>query len=413
MNGSSTVGVWSRWRPANRAGAGVHGGDGGLQHGGDRLGAGGIGAVGVEDGPAVGQLHQLGVSGQHPDQALLHEREHGPDQPPQQRRLPRPGRARDQHMGAVQPDQPGQAVLAAADRQGPQVGMRGNRERGDEGGQGITADELQHHRPGPGRPDPAQHRAEPVRKIIGVRGEVSGGLAGDQPDHHPVGVPGRGHLAEHGQQGPALIPRRYPGDRHHRGPPAAVAPAPPSAPGRAADPAGERDRPVPPPGPGDDEDGQDQGHQGDPAEPDPDHRGESQHARNQRVPGDHPGQPAEQPGELDGQDDADRGAVDRRPPAGHRERVRVVQLGQLLAGHDPAHKLITSFVHTGENPGAAGGTSSSRPALTWSAITPPARKADPSQPPQSGPWRRACSPAQPRTGSLPRPGGGRTSRRRR
>ena len=63
-----------------------------------------------------------------------------------------------------------------------------------------------------------------------------------------------------------------------------------------------------------------------------------------------------------GQDDAERGPVDRRPPAGHRERVRVVQLGQLLAGHDPAHSLVTSFVHTGENPGAAGGTSSSRPA---------------------------------------------------
>ena len=69
------------------------------------------------------------------------------------------------------------------------------------------------------------------------------------------------------------------------------------------------------------------------------------------------------------------GAVDRGPPAGHRERVRVVELGQLLAGHDPAHTMITSFVHAGENPGAAGGTSSSRPASICGAITPPARRA--------------------------------------
>ena len=77
---------------------------------------------------------------------------------------------------------------------------------------------------------------------------------------------------------------------------------------------------------------------------------------------------------FDGQDDAERGAVDRGPPAGHRERVRVVELGQLLAGHDPAHSLVTSFVHAGENPGAAGGTSSSRPASICVAITPPARR---------------------------------------
>ena len=102
--------------------------------------------------------------------------------------------------------------------------------------------------------------------------------AGDWPETsrtmHPVGIPGSGDLAQHGQQGPALIPGSHPGDRHHRGPPAPVAPGPPLAPGRAADPPGERARPEPPPGGQHDDDGQDQGHEGDPAELDPDHRGQ-------------------------------------------------------------------------------------------------------------------------------------------
>src|SRR5690242_7037845 len=93
------------------------------------------------------------------------------------------------------------------------------------------------------------------------------------------------------------------------------------------------------------------------------------------MPGDQPGSPSDQPGELDEDDDADWGSVDRRPPAGQRERVGVGELGHLLAGHDSAHTMITSFVHTGETPGAAGGTSSSRPASIWAAITPPVRTA--------------------------------------
>ena len=46
--------------------------------------------------------------------------------------------------------------------------------------------------------------------------------------------------------------------------------------------------------------------------------------------------------------------------------------GPHLAGNDLAHNLVTSFVHTGENPGAAGGTSSGRPASISSCLTPPA-----------------------------------------
>ena len=188
---------------------------------------------------------------------------------------------------------------------------------GDEGGQGVAADELQHHRPGPGGADPAQQGAEPVRQVVGVLSEVGRGLPGDQPDVYPVGVPGGGDLAQHGQQGPALIPGRHPGDRHDRGPAAPVAPGPPRAPGRAADPPGERDRPEPPPG------GQDmttaaRTRATRPSQPmfTQRHGPAGQEAGGQRVPGDQPDQPAQQPGELRYQDDAGGGAVDRRPPDG-------------------------------------------------------------------------------------------------
>jgi hypothetical protein len=51
-------------------GAGLHLSDGGFQHGHDGGGVGGVGAVPIEDGAAIGQLHQLRVSGQHPNQAI-------------------------------------------------------------------------------------------------------------------------------------------------------------------------------------------------------------------------------------------------------------------------------------------------------------------------------------------------------
>jgi hypothetical protein len=48
-------------------------------------------------------------------------------------------------------------------------------------------------------------------------------------DMHAVGVPRGGDLAQHGQQGPALIPGSHPGNGHDRGPAAPVAPGPPLA----------------------------------------------------------------------------------------------------------------------------------------------------------------------------------------
>jgi hypothetical protein len=171
-----------------------------------------------------------------------------------------------------------------------------------------------------------------------------------------------------------LVPGCYPGDGHHPGPAAAVEPAPPLPPRWSGDPADERARPEEPPR---DQDSQRPGRQQDQAEPSGIQPGQGQHRCDrggQRMPDDQPGQPAQQPGQLDQEDEPGRSLVDRCPPDRQGEWVPVVQLGHLLAGHYLAHSLVTSFVHAGENPGAAGGTSSSRPAWSiWAAITPPAR----------------------------------------
>ena len=58
--------------PSGEPGSAVlHVGDRLVEHGGDGGRVGGVVAVGLEDDPAVGQFHQLRVSGQHPDQAAL------------------------------------------------------------------------------------------------------------------------------------------------------------------------------------------------------------------------------------------------------------------------------------------------------------------------------------------------------
>src|SRR5215471_9092757 len=80
--------------------------------------------------------------------------------------LPGAGGPGDQQVGAVQPDQPRGAVLPAADRQGPQVRRGGDREGGDDDGECVAADQLEHEPAGPGRADPAQERAEPVGEIV-------------------------------------------------------------------------------------------------------------------------------------------------------------------------------------------------------------------------------------------------------
>jgi hypothetical protein len=76
--------------------------------------------------------------------------------------FPGPGGPGDEEVGAVQPDQPQRPVLAAADSQGLEVDVGGDGQGGDDGGQGVTADELQHQPSRAAGADPAQQRAEPV-----------------------------------------------------------------------------------------------------------------------------------------------------------------------------------------------------------------------------------------------------------
>ena len=142
-------------------------------------------------------------------------------------------------------------------------GDRAGRGRGRPGRRGGRT-------PAPPRPDLAVRTRHsmapnPCARLSAHSAKSAGGLAGDQPDLHPVGVPGGGDLAEHGQDDPALIPRGHPGDGHAPRPSGAGSRQPRHLPraGRA-DPAGERDRPEPPPG-GQHHD--DRGGQGDEAEP--------------------------------------------------------------------------------------------------------------------------------------------------
>jgi hypothetical protein len=311
----------------------------------------------------------------------------------------------------VQPDQPRQAVLPAPYWERFEVGAVGDGLGGDGNGQGVAADELQQHRAGFGGADPAQQGAEPVGQVVGPVGEVGRALPGDQPDVDPVDVPGRRHFAEDGQDDPGLVGGGQVGDGHHGGPLAPVGPGPPLAPGRASYPPGEPGRPVVPPHQQDHSGPHEHGGHADPRDGDPQ---EDQHGQGQGGGGvaeDQADDPDDEPGQPGDEDESGRGLVDRGTEDGPGERVGVVDLGDLFPGDHAAHKMLpSSMVVPGENPGAAGGTSSSRPALISRSITPPARKVHPDQPPQSG--QRAC-PARRRTGSPPRPAGGRRPRHQR
>ena len=225
--------------PGERGGAGLHVGDGLVEHLGDGHRVGGVGAVGVEDDPAVGQLHQLRVSGQHPDEAGAHQRQHRPDQAPQQGRFPAPVAPASRRWVPCSRTSQGRPSSRRPTGRRAQVGPVGDGQGGDDGGQGVTADELQHHRAGPGGADPAQQGAEPVGQVVGPVGEVGRALPGHQPDVHPVDVPGGGDLDQHGQDDPAPVAGGQVGDAGHRGPLAAVAPGPPLAPRRRGHPPGE------------------------------------------------------------------------------------------------------------------------------------------------------------------------------
>jgi hypothetical protein len=158
-------------------GPGPHISDGGFEHGDDRGRVGGVLAVVVEDGPAVGQFHHLRVGREYLDQPGLEQAEQGADQGPEDGAFPGAGGPGDQQVGAVQPGQPRRAVLPAADGQGLEVGARGDGQGRDDRGEGVAADEFEDQEAGPGRADPAEQGAEPVGQVLGPGGEVGGGLA--------------------------------------------------------------------------------------------------------------------------------------------------------------------------------------------------------------------------------------------
>src|SRR5208282_2752330 len=104
-----------------------------------------------------------------------------------------------------------------------------------------------------------------------------------------------------------------------------------------------------------------------------------------------------QPDELYDPDDRFGGAVDRGPPDWGGERVGVVDLGELLPGRRAfaAHYDGTPlhFMPDVGRLGAAGGSSSSRPASSLPGFRPPDRR------PRRPAWRSAA----PHTSARPQP----------
>jgi hypothetical protein len=196
-------------------------------------------------------------------------------------------------------DHPDPAVLAAADRQRPQIHPGRYRQGRDDGGQGVAADELQHQRARGGGADPAQHRAEAVRQVVGSGGEVSRGLARYQPDRHPVGEAGCRNLAKDGQHHPALVERGETAYGHHRGPAPAVVPGPPLATSRGANEAGERGREAPAPQRQHGGDAHGQDYQAKPADYPPHQRTDHDGQDSDRVAEQEPHQPDDHPHEVD------------------------------------------------------------------------------------------------------------------
>ena len=175
-------------------------------------------AVGVEDDPAERQLHQLGIGGQHPDQTGLHSGQHAPG-PATTAARPSPPRWRPRSAGACRAAGPARAArphgcrpAAPADPGGRGSAGPGRSRPGRRGGR-TPAAPPRTGRCGPGTTSPRTRAPDCPRTV----GEVGRGLAGHQPDGHPVGVAGRGDLAEHRQQNPALIAtapgRRWPSPR--------------------------------------------------------------------------------------------------------------------------------------------------------------------------------------------------------
>ena len=287
----------------------------------------------MEQGPAERQLHPLGIQRPHLHPPGRDGGQQGADDRPDHRALARSGGPGDQHVGGQQAEPPGRAVLAPADRQPGQLHLSGDRQGGDRLGESVGADQFQQQRPGRDVADPAQPGAERVRQVLGLAGEVSGCLPGDQADAHQVDGPGPVYLAEDREHRLAAVVRGEPGQGHGGLPPAPVEPPPPPVPHR------HRDEPGKPLGLHDPQPGQPDDSQrrqaSDPGPPQPEPGGEYQRGRRvrERMGEREPGHPPDEPQQLDDEDDRFGGAVHRGAPHRGRERVAVVELGEVLASH--------------------------------------------------------------------------------
>ena len=236
-------------------------------------------------------------------------------------------------MRGGQPQPPGRAVLAPAHRQPGQVYLPGDRQGADRVGQGVGADQLQHHHAGGGGADAAQPGAERVRQVLRPGLEVGRGLPGHQPGPHQVHRPGPVHRAQHREHRLAAVVRGEPGQRHGGLPPAPVEPPPQPVPHRHRHEPGEPHR-LQDPQPGQPDDGHHgQADDAGPAHAQPGHHDQRGHRVDPGMGQGEPQHPPDQADELDDHDHRFGGPVDRGPPHRGRERVAVVDLGELLARH--------------------------------------------------------------------------------
>ena len=309
----------------------VHLGDRGLQQLDHR---GRVAGVPVEQGPAERQLHPLGIQRPHlhPPAAMAGSRARIIDQITEP--FPDPVAPAISTCVDGQPQPPWRAVLAPADRQPGQVHLAGNRQGGDRIGEGVRADQLQQQHARRDVADPAQPGAERVRQVLGLGGEVGRGLPGDQADPHQVHRPGPVHPAEHRQHRLAPVVRREPGQGHRGLPPAPVEPPPPPVPHRHRDEPGEPRR-LHDPQPGQARRQPAAARPAMPGQPSPSQvtTTSAAAASSERMGEREPQHPPDEPQQLDDEDHRFRGAVHRGPPHRGRERVAVVDLGELLAPH--------------------------------------------------------------------------------
>ena len=262
-------------------------------------------------------------------------------------------------MRGGQPQPPRRAVLAPPDRQPGQVHLAGDRQGADGVGQGVGADQLQHHHAGCGGADAAQPGAERVRQVLRPGLEVRRGLPGHQPGPHQVHRPGPVHPAQHGEHRLAPVVRGEPGQGHGGLPPAPVEPPPQPVPHRHRHEPGEPRR-LQDPQPGQADDGKrGQADDAGPSHAEPGHHDQRGHRVDPGMGQGEPHHPPDQADELDDHDHRFGGPVDRGAPHRGARTGRGCRPGR-AARPSPSHGRVAldspplTMRQQGETPGAAG-----------------------------------------------------------